>query len=177
MTIFFTGPFNVILVRSFILHFVALCILCVNGVFPKCFIECYHSASKTHVRNRIFKLSPIHASVIFRFPEFAEFSKNSALFRKNSNILCHLFLIPTFWFCGFKKTKATCLCKIDFKTVTLTQNTNISNLFWIRINLCNNHVICVEKFRSMAYNSAFIFMKRKSKHVKNVCWNLHWMPN
>ena len=36
-------------------------------------------------RDRIFKLNPIHASVIFRFPEFAEFSESSALFRKNSN--------------------------------------------------------------------------------------------
>ena len=29
---------------------------------------CYHSASKTHVRDRIFKLNPIHASVIYHFP-------------------------------------------------------------------------------------------------------------
>ena len=35
--------------------------------------------------DRIFKWSPIRASVIFRFPEFAEFSKRSALFRKNSS--------------------------------------------------------------------------------------------
>ena len=31
--------------------------------------RCYHSASKTHVRGRICNLSPIHASVIFSFPE------------------------------------------------------------------------------------------------------------
>ena len=37
--------------------------------------------------DRIFKLNPIHASVILRFPEFAEFSESSALFRKNSSIL------------------------------------------------------------------------------------------
>ena len=66
------------------------------GVFPKCFSlnslnsvtknydikkdsnlphshllckrpACYHSASKTHVRDWIFKLSPIHASVIYQF--------------------------------------------------------------------------------------------------------------
>ena len=35
--------------------------------------------------NRIFKLSPIHASVIFSFPEFSEFSERSALFMKNFN--------------------------------------------------------------------------------------------
>ena len=29
---------------------------------------CYHSASETHVRDRIFKLIPIHASVIYQFP-------------------------------------------------------------------------------------------------------------
>ena len=29
---------------------------------------CYHSASKTHVRDRIFKLTPIHASVINQIP-------------------------------------------------------------------------------------------------------------
>ena len=44
---------------------------------------CYHSTIKTHVRHRIFKLSPLHASVIIHFPEFTEFSKNSAPFRKN----------------------------------------------------------------------------------------------
>ena len=46
---------------------------------------CYHSASQTHVKGKIFKLSPIHASVIISFPEFAEFSESSAPFRKNTN--------------------------------------------------------------------------------------------
>ena len=47
---------------------------------------CYHSASKTHVRDRIFKFISVHASVIYKipFPEFAEFSENSAPFSKNS---------------------------------------------------------------------------------------------
>ena len=36
-------------------------------------------------RDRIFKLSPIYASVIFKFLKVAEFSESSALFRKNSN--------------------------------------------------------------------------------------------
>ena len=40
------------------------------------------NANKTHVRDRIFKLSTIHALVIFRFTEFNE---SSALFRKNSS--------------------------------------------------------------------------------------------
>ena len=64
----------------------------VIGVFPKCFhwIQlqnicrysqkvqtchhlckkpgCYHSANKTDVRDRIFKLSPIHVSVIYQIP-------------------------------------------------------------------------------------------------------------
>ena len=47
---------------------------------------CYHSASTTHVRDMIFKLSPIHASVIVSFPEFAEFSESYAPFRKNPNV-------------------------------------------------------------------------------------------
>ena len=38
-----------------------------------CYLLCkrpggYHSTSKTHVRNRIFKLSPIHTSVIYQIP-------------------------------------------------------------------------------------------------------------
>ena len=45
---------------------------------------CYHIANKTHVRDRIFKLSPFHASVIISFPEFTEFRESSAPFRKNS---------------------------------------------------------------------------------------------
>ena len=36
---------------------------------------CYHSTSKTQVRDSIFILSLIHASVISRFPEFTEFSE------------------------------------------------------------------------------------------------------
>ena len=66
-----------------------------TGVFPKCFQRiqwiqwqkichyskrvrtcillferpgCYHRASKTHVRERIFKLTPIHASGIYQIP-------------------------------------------------------------------------------------------------------------
>ena len=30
--------------------------------------RCYHITSKTHVRDRIFKLNPIHASVIYQIP-------------------------------------------------------------------------------------------------------------
>ena len=48
---------------------------------------CYHSTSTTHVRDRIFKLNPIHASMIIIFPEFTEFSESSAPFRKNSIII------------------------------------------------------------------------------------------
>ena len=29
---------------------------------------CYHNASKTYVRDKIFELSPIHASVIYQIP-------------------------------------------------------------------------------------------------------------
>ena len=46
---------------------------------------CYHSATKTHVADMIFKLSPIHASLIISFLEFAEITESSAPFRKNSN--------------------------------------------------------------------------------------------
>ena len=45
---------------------------------------CYHSASTTHVRDRNFKLNPLHASMIITFPEFAEFNESYAPFRKNS---------------------------------------------------------------------------------------------
>ena len=48
---------------------------------------CYHSASKTSVRDRIFNSSPIHASVIIKFPEFNEIS---APFRKNSTVAVRL---------------------------------------------------------------------------------------
>ena len=43
-------------------------------------------------RDRIFKLSPIHASVIFRNPELAEFSESFAIFRKNFIVLTEEFL-------------------------------------------------------------------------------------
>ena len=49
----------------------------------------YHNTSKTHVRDRILKLTPIHASVIYLISESAEvigFNKSSAPFRKSSII-------------------------------------------------------------------------------------------
>ena len=69
--------------------------------------ECYHSASKTHVRDRIFKLSPIHGSEIFRFSEFVEFSESSALFKKKSIVLSviHLDLLINIWKVIFKLFK------------------------------------------------------------------------
>ena len=37
--------------------------------------RCYHSSSQINVRDRIFKLTQIHASVIINLPEFAEFNE------------------------------------------------------------------------------------------------------
>ena len=48
-----------------------ICVITVKGLEPatSCVRPgCCHSASKTHVRDRIFKLSPIHASVIYQIP-------------------------------------------------------------------------------------------------------------
>ena len=53
---------------------------------------CYHSTNKTHVRDRIFKLSPIHASV--------QFNGSSAPLRTSSIVLrCHVLLnsVPELW--------------------------------------------------------------------------------
>ena len=48
---------------------------------------CYHSTSKTHIRDRIFKWVPIHASVILigfpAFAKFTEFNESSDPIRKN----------------------------------------------------------------------------------------------
>ena len=52
---------------------------------------CYHSTSKIHVRDRIFKSSPIHASVVISFPEFS-----SAPFRKNSTVSLSLLHLHKF---------------------------------------------------------------------------------
>ena len=41
---------------------------------------CYHNANKTHGRDRIIKLSPIHALVIYQFPWI---HWNPVLFREN----------------------------------------------------------------------------------------------
>ena len=48
---------------------------------------CYHSASKTLVAERIFKLSPIHVSVIYQIPWIHWISDP---FRENSNVLVFL---------------------------------------------------------------------------------------
>ena len=46
---------------------------------------CYHSARKTHVRNRIFRLSPIHASVTYQILWIHWIHWIPVPFRKNSN--------------------------------------------------------------------------------------------
>ena len=83
----------------------------ISGVFPKCFHwiqqiqwqnichqkgwtchhlckrpEFYHSTSKTHVRHWIFKLSPIHASMIYQILWIQEFNESFAPFRKNPSL-------------------------------------------------------------------------------------------
>ena len=45
------------------------------------------------MKDRIFTLSPLNASVIIRFPEFSEFSESSAQFRKTP-VQHHSQLIP-----------------------------------------------------------------------------------
>ena len=48
--------------------------------------RCYHTANETQVTDRILKLIPVHASVIFRFSEFVgltELNESSASFRNN----------------------------------------------------------------------------------------------
>ena len=38
-------------------------------------LGCYHTTIKRHVIDRIFKLTPIHASLIISFPEFTEITE------------------------------------------------------------------------------------------------------
>ena len=45
---------------------------------------CYHSNSRTQVAKRTFKLSPIHASVIYQIPSIRRIHWISDLFRENS---------------------------------------------------------------------------------------------
>ena len=47
---------------------------------------CYHSTSKTHVRDRNFKMSSIHASVIYLIPRIRRIHWISILFREKSTI-------------------------------------------------------------------------------------------
>ena len=47
--------------------------------------ECYHSTSKTHVRDRIFKLSSIHASVIYQIPWIRWIQWNPVVLRENKD--------------------------------------------------------------------------------------------
>ena len=59
---------------------------------PTCHLLCKRPDATTaparHIRDRIFELSPIHASMIIRFPEFSEITElneSFAPFRRNSN--------------------------------------------------------------------------------------------
>ena len=47
---------------------------------------CYHSTSKTHMRARIFKLTIIHASVIYQNPWIHRIQWIPVPFRENSNV-------------------------------------------------------------------------------------------
>ena len=69
-------------------------------------LRCYHSASVPYTRDRVFKLSPIHAFDIFWFPELAELTEFSFKFRKttigrkhllNELIFCQMMSDWDFW--------------------------------------------------------------------------------
>ena len=51
-------------------------------------------ASKTHVKDRIFKLSPIHSSMIYQFPWIRWIHWIAVLFRKNSIVLYLFIILP-----------------------------------------------------------------------------------
>ena len=54
---------------------------------------CYHRASKTHVRDRIFKFMPQWFIRFSEFAVFTEFKENSPLFRKNSIVYVEVLII------------------------------------------------------------------------------------
>ena len=54
---------------------------------------CSHRTSKTHVRDRIFKLNPIQASVIYQIPWIRWIHWISDPFRENSIEISHLFFV------------------------------------------------------------------------------------
>ena len=56
-----------------------------------------HSSSKTHVRNRIFKFTLIHASVIYQIPEFSNFIEFLFHLEKNSMFLMLFCQCACFW--------------------------------------------------------------------------------
>ena len=65
---------------------------------------CYHSASKTHVRDRILKLTPIHVSVIYQIPRirlihwiFVCHNGEGQLVSKDARILGAMFIF--LWSC------------------------------------------------------------------------------
>ena len=61
--------------------------------------RCHHGTSKTQVAEKNFELSPVHASVIYQFPKFAEF-------------LIHLGKTPLFCLVNVKRKEFhSWLCK------------------------------------------------------------------
>ena len=97
---------------------------------------CYHSSSKTHVRDWIFKLTPIHASVIISFSEFTEFSESSDSLRKNSiNGVDSRLMLKLYWliFTGYRSHESNSNQLLTtYRLGTVNSNTVNSKFHLIR---------------------------------------------
>ena len=87
------------------------------------------------MRDRIFKLSPIYASVIIRFGKFSEFNETSAPFRENS-ITTHLNLSNNVSLVYFSSCS-----RINYLDVTkvITGNTGMSSSLIIQKQCAQYH--------------------------------------
>ena len=85
---------------------------------------CYHSTSETHVRGRIFKLSPINASVIYQFHRIQWIP---VPFRENSNDVCRKIMNNQHHVCIRKANCYLNVCNVHLKLALYILSKEILN--------------------------------------------------
>ena len=141
----------------------------------------------------IFKLSPIHASMIMSFPEFTEFSQSSVPFRKNSHCFYQLlirfkmkFLHDYHWerykakkflilSVIYKDDHQTCLQlkKIYFIFMTLCRQNLHSHLKYSHISVfINCDSVFLWKWMSEVVTDILNFWKHNAKNTVNTQYEI-----
>ena len=93
--------------------------------------RCYHRASLTHVRDRYFKLTPMHASAIYQIPWIHWIHWISVPFLENSIVSDHGWKIPFYFNAICLKSMVESFSRTTFQNAQQSNSNKRTKYLWV----------------------------------------------